>query len=698
MHNRYPYPVAIVLLIIDLTVSVIVQAADPTERTFDVEGAKTRPARRVALLIGVNDYIDARDLRYAVADTRSLKQRLMAAGFQPEDIICMTSDAAENELRPTKRMVDRQFDADRNGTFLARIREGDLALVALSGHGVETGGKPYFCPIDAEKEEPAKTMVSIDMIYQRLAKSKARFKLVMIDACRDDPNAGGSRSAETQKSFDGFSKSLDASAKTAGQGIMIMASCATGQKSYEDSKIGHGVFMHHLMMGLTGDADRQGKGNGDGKISLLELYGYAAKETRLYASRMPSGGVQTPVLKGEFTDFDFTDTKFLNIVAKLTVRLQERGGPTAANVPVAIVRRDAFNRTEERLSEGRSDKNGQIELRIPREKVKATDTVHALISHFDRITRIPLNGLDAQPQRDLIAELPTDFTNSIGTEFKLIPAGEFMMGSKLSPEEVDEKYPGSEASYYKDEHPRHRVCITRPIYVGVYEVTVGDFKKFVVATGYKTTAEKEGSARAFTDAGKWDDVKGRCWREPGFPQQDTHPVTCVSWHDATAYCEWLSKKEGRTYRLPTEAEWEYSCRAGTSSVFCWGDDADDGKGHLNGAGEEGSPNGRKWSIHFDFDDGYTATAPAGTYRPNAFGLCDMHGNVYEWCQDWYAEDYYENSPTDDPTGPTTGANRVFRGGSWDDCAGGCRSANRRRYTPGYRLSLLGFRIALVPSE
>ena len=264
-----------------------------------------------------------------------------------------------------------------------------------------------------------------------------------------------------------------------------------------------------------------------------------------------------------------------------------------------------------------------------------------------------------------IETMPTPRTtyliiNSIGMKLKRIPTGEFTMGSKLTAEEVHRRFPGGGVSYYEDEHPWHRVRITKPFYLGVHEVTVGDFRRFVAAMGYRTTAESEGKAWGY-DQGEWTEVTALTWKHPGFPQTDEHPVTCVSWTDAEAFCRWLSQQEGCTYRLPTEAEWEYACRAGTDTVFFWGDEASKGEGYLNAADLTGPPGGGSWSSKFEFRDGHATTASVGSFKANAWGLYDMHGNVWEWCQDWAAGDYYINSPADDPTGPATGSLRVDRG-------------------------------------
>ena len=167
-------------------------------------------------------------------------------------------------------------------------------------------------------------------------------------------------------------------------------------------------------------------------------------------------------------------------------------------------------------------------------------------------------------------------TNSIGMRLVLIPAGEFMMGSGESPEATAAFFNkiyvtnALKAVIFVDEHPQHRVRITRPFYLGAYHVTRGQFRQFVADTGYKTDAEKGKMPGAFgwnSDKNRYDFNEKRSWRNAGFEQTDEHPVVIVSWNDAVAFCKWLSRKEGNAYRLPTEAEWEYACRAGTTTRY-----------------------------------------------------------------------------------------------------------------------------------
>ena len=224
--------------------------------------------------------------------------------------------------------------------------------------------------------------------------------------------------------------------------------------------------------------------------------------------------------------------------------------------------------------------------------------------------------------------------NTLGMKFALIPAGKFTMGS-----------PETEQGRHTNE-PQHEVEIKEPFYLGIHEVRVRDFRAFADDAGYKSDDEKAGNKDT--------------WKNAIESQTEDHPVVRVSWNDAQAFCAWLRKKEGKTYRLPTEAEWEYACRAGTTTRFHNGDELD----RLREVATVGH---------------YTTTA-VGEHKANAFGLFDMHGNVYEWCQDLYEQG---------------GTDRVIRGGGWDWCDTpmNCRSAFRGAQEPSRRLAYLGFRVA-----
>jgi formylglycine-generating enzyme len=307
-----------------------------------------------------------------------------------------------------------------------------------------------------------------------------------------------------------------------------------------------------------------------------------------------------------------------------------------------------------------------------------------------------------------IGEVPkaageTQITNSIGMKMTLVPSGEFMMGSNESTAAMAALYDkpdlqhGSKAEWFHSEHPQHRVRITRPFYLGTYHVTRGQFRLFVKDSGYKTDAEKSdepGGEGLLPDKKTFGFNADFSWRNVGFEQTDDHPVVCVSWNDAGAFCQWLSRKEGKSYRLPTEAEWEYACRAGTTTRYYSGDDPETlaKVGNVADAALKAEA-GLNAKHTIRANDGYVFTAPVGQFKPNAFGLFDMHGNAWQWCADWYDERFYSASPVDDPRGPAFGLYRVLRGGS---CITGpfyARSANRLPDAPDGRNLFPGFRVA-----
>ncbi len=257
-------------------------------------------------------------------------------------------------------------------------------------------------------------------------------------------------------------------------------------------------------------------------------------------------------------------------------------------------------------------------------------------------------------------------------EMVVVPAGSFMMGS-----------PSSEKGRYDFEGPVHSVTIAEPFAVGVYEVTRGEFARFVSATGHDPV-----SSCWTWESGEWESRSGRNWRSPGFSQTDRDPVVCVSWDDARAYVAWLSEKTGEEYRLLSEAEWEYAARAGTTTRYSWGESA---SGQCRYADGPDGSTGFHWAA--GCDDGYARTAPVGSFKANGWGLHDVHGNVWEWVEDcWNGS--YAGAPSDGRAwGSGDCGRRVLRGGSWGDDPRYLRSANRGRYDTGARTDNYGFRVA-----
>jgi uncharacterized protein (TIGR02996 family) len=288
----------------------------------------------------------------------------------------------------------------------------------------------------------------------------------------------------------------------------------------------------------------------------------------------------------------------------------------------------------------------------------------------------PLPVMEVTPERaaleDRVADLLNagvrpvvpEVVNSLGMRLALIPPGRFRMGSPSG----DNERGGNEEA--------HEVGITRPFYLGVFPVTqgqwlgvMGENPSYFCATG---------SGREAVEGMNTNDF----------------PVEQVSWEDAQAFLAKLTalpeeKEAGWSYRLPSEAEWEYACRGGASTPACFGHSLSSTQANFDGnfpygGAEKGPYLGR--------------TCKVGSYKPNGFGLYDMHGNVWEWCEDCFGADYYGSSPAQDPLGPSNGSLRVFRGGCWGGSGRNCRAAYRLSSKPSFRRSFLGFRVAAAPRE
>jgi formylglycine-generating enzyme required for sulfatase activity len=262
-------------------------------------------------------------------------------------------------------------------------------------------------------------------------------------------------------------------------------------------------------------------------------------------------------------------------------------------------------------------------------------------------------------------------------EMVAIASGRFNMGS-----------PASEDERSSDEEPVHPVEVAA-FALGKTEVTRGQFAEFVKNTKYST-----GDKCWMLKGGKFEERSGRNWRDLGFLQNDKHPVACINWNDAKAYAKWLSRKTGKRYRLPTEAEWEYAARGNTVTARYWGNTPDEACAYANAADKtaevqiHGAP---FWVLH-NCTDGFAYTSPAGSFKANQFGLKDMLGNVWEWTEDSF-HDSYTDAPVDGSAWQGDGKKRVLRGGSWNNSPSRVRSAKRGRDKPTSRFSNIGFRLA-----
>lgn len=291
---------------------------------------------------------------------------------------------------------------------------------------------------------------------------------------------------------------------------------------------------------------------------------------------------------------------------------------------------------------------------------------------------------------DTATGLPTRIVHKAsGIALVLIPAGEFQMGS-----------PPDEKDRLSNER-QHRRIISKPFYLGETEVTVEQFRKFVRATKYLTDAERgaeegghqKGAFASMPDGDReWSATAS--WHNP-FPNlaeyrmRDDHPVVQVSWNDARRFCEHFG------LQLPTEAQWEYAARAGSCTRFIWGDSEAGGNGYGNVQDISGRKRFSRWNLSFPFDDGVVLLSAVGKYRPNAWKLRDMVGNVTEWCEDAYRKDYPVDVKDESAVTGESNSARVMRGSSWLDAPDANRSAKRFGFAPQGRRDFIGFRVAMM---
>ena len=616
--------------------------------TWGAAFAQQAQVRKVAVLVGVSKYEKKGfpDLKYAERDVTELAQVLKGAGFQVQVLL----GSGQGQNRATAANLHRVL----LGSFLEQVAElgkEDVVLVAFCGHGLQSKvirdqqGKlvpegaavgnapltvreePFFCPADAHATRP-QTWFPLAEFLQKLSRESGSLNnLVLIDACRSNPARG---------------RMLDSSqVRQLPAGMAVLFASSAGQRSFEVDTLKHGLFSYYVIRGLRGEA-----ANREGEITWDDLVAYVRRQVFRQSPQL----VNTRQRPNQVANLDT-----LPVLARVDRKLPSPVKPPASTERPSL-------------------------LKAPFSAQAARSAQEAWSKHLDT---------------------PVVKTNSIGMKLVLIPPGEFLMGTAR--EEVDllvkeaKKFNSSaDRSWVEDELPQHRVRITRPFYLGVYEATQAEFQRVM------------GRNPSFfsPNGGGKEDVSGL--------DTSRFPVEKVSWYDAVEFCNRLSQREGLRpyyrlegikrdddgsieeakvtvlggpgYHLPTEAQWEYACRAGTTTPFYFG--------HRS--------NGTQSNVDGNYPYGTTQKGPylerttrVGSYQPNAFGLFDMHGNVWEWCQDWYDDEFYSRSPTDDPVNRTPGTRRVMRGGSWDGGPWYARSAYRNWLRPVYRVDNVGFRLARI---
>ncbi len=557
--------------------------------------------QRVALVIGNASYTE-KPLRNPVNDAELMQRTLKDQGF---DVTLL-------------RDVDRRGMLGGLRDFEAKARNAEVALFFFAGHGTQVSGANYLIPLQAQiraESDVPDEAVDAASVLRRIEDAKARVGLVILDACRDNPYAGATRSS-----------SRGLARMSVPTGSIVAYATAPGDTA-DDGRGANGVYTEQLVRHLS-----------QGGLDLREVFDRTATEVERITN-----GKQKPRedigLRGRFVLKAGPGIQTASLSAEPTGR-SPQGDPEE----------DAWQATKAANTVGGYDAylseyfNGRYAAaaRVARAAFQAAPMQQSAPAQTAQQRPSSGSGFGAGQAFKDCADCP---------EMLVISAGSFQMGSTTG--DADEK-------------PVHGVNINS-FAMGKTEVTRGQFAAFVAASGHSAG----NSCWTFT-GDKFADTPDRNWRNAGFAQTDSDPVACVNWDDAQAYALWLAQKTGKSYRLPSEAEWEYACRAGSNQTYCGSDNADS-------VSVYGRKNGDR-------------TLPVAGKQANAWGLHDMSGNLWEWTQDCWNETY--NGAPSDGSAWTTGncGLRSLRGGSWYNFATFTRAAIRGRDVTSNRVNFSGFRL------
>jgi len=664
-----------------------------------------------AVVVGIDTYHspEISSLSGAVNDANAMADTLAQVFDMPGDHILVYTNATSETKKPTTGRIVKALK------YVAqKAKPDDLFVFAFSGHGISKHNKSYLLTYYSEMGALEYTALSIDELNEVMAAIKSEKKLLVMDACRNNPEKGKGDSDNLMSQA--FSKGIGVipiSSFNSGRVLGTLFSCDIGQRSYEWADKQRGYFSYFLEHGLKGKA-----ADDQGRVTLGSLSGYLRnvvpdtlkrslgvdKNQQPYVVMEggdPASWVLTEIGKKDWaaevtrrqTELSRLDQlasaqkiadqrrkaeeeayqQKLAAMDQQIIKMKKRLGTSSARsgdnldtMLAMIDQKEAEQQKMAALKQQREaeEKKRQSEMkRLQAEKnQKIRTSFEEDAEKYKKIMASPYGrDMGAVAWQQLVQKYPKAakgipagdiekmksvfynlalLVNDLGMAFFYIEPGTFMMGS-----------PSNECFGRGGDEKQHRVTLTKGYYLQTTEVTQG----------------------------QWESVMGN--NPSNFKNcGDDCPVGNVSWNDVQEFIKKLNQREGViVYRLPTEAEWEYACRAGSNTTYCFGNRSDG----LEAYAWYTSNSGGK-------------THPKAQKQPNAWGLYDMHGNVWEWCQDWYG-DYPSGSATD-PQGPSSADSRVGRGGSWHYDAWICRSASRFRHDPGGRDNGLGFRLARLPGQ
>jgi formylglycine-generating enzyme required for sulfatase activity len=618
---------------------------------------------RVALIIGNSSYRTA-PLSNPANDAADLAYALEQKGFT----VLVRENVSERGL---KEAVE---------TFASHLRKGGVGLFFFAGHGIQLKDQNYLLPIDLgfdSEADIAFKSVSAEYVLSRMAEAGNRVNIVILDACRNNPFQQARRSISRGLGVMSVGKSE--------KGTFIAYATSPGATA-ADGDGRNGLYTKYLLQSLLVDDSDIDKVFGRVRSAVVQ----------------ETGGEQVPWVSSSLIgNFHFDVTQDRAAARKPVLKLDASAG---SEPPVANYDPRQERAYWERIKESRNvaDFKGYLD-RFPSGPRVAyarwmiskygNGVAVELASREPAPSAMPLPAPAPRPAKaDLEPMMPTPAapaagveSAATGAEFRdcaecppmvALPAGSFVMGS------------GAEDLLAEpDEQPAHRVQVGAAFAIGKFEVTRGQYAAFARETG-RGHAPGCNSTRS----GRFQNNPKANWQSPGFPQQDNEPVVCVSWDDAQAYAAWLARKTGKNYRLPSEAEWEYAARGGTARSRYWADNSAAAACKYASLADNAFKSVARGMQSFPCADGYTYTAPVGRYAPNAFGLHDMLGNVWEWVEDCWNAGYAGAPATAEPRSTGTCEVRVFRGGAWNSKPATVRAAYRDRDTRDERHENLGFRV------
>ncbi len=613
-------------------------------------------AKNWVIAIGINEYDNLKPLKYAKKDAEAIKAWCEGeGGFDHSGIFLFTEDSPPIPASPPiptqlthgrlKRFLQKQFETPL-------LKSGDNLWFFFAGHGRRYQDKDYLMLPDSDPGNVRETAVSVDYVTERLRRSGADNVVLLLDACRDEDSRGGLGIGEEEH-----------------QGVITFYSCTANQQSWEIDELQQGSFTHTLLEGLR----RQGEANCATVERLDEHLRRQVEQTNArygkprqnpYLKAEPPHKLYFILLEQVATLRDVQPLKYqaslaenrgdLDLAEQLWIRVlgASRGDLDAIEAIKRIaLRQSSIPLTRREYVTGSEGNRSSTP--------KPSQETGLKVFNFE-VVRVNAKGEQIKKESKQSQYFSEDLGNGITLEMIAIPGGTFTMGTE--DEEIERLVKKFNWDGFRSERPQHRVTVSS-FYMGRYPITQAQWK--AIAATAKIDIDLETNPSRF---------KG-----------DELPVERVNWYQATEFCKRLSRETKREYRLPSEAEWEYACRAGTTTPFYFGETI---TGKL--------ANYRASGTYADEPKGEyrQQTTPVGQFSPNAFGLYDMHGNVCEWCADtWH--DNYDGAPTDGSAWTEKGNDyrSPLRGGSWYVNPNACRSAFRLNFSrrDNYYVSY-GFRV------